>query len=399
MPLPFVDFTVYPDECDAYGHLNQASFLSLFERARWDIVARGPGPNPFTTEGVWPAVRQTTIEYHAQALPGEQLRFRQRVSAMGRTSFTVQQTAHNAGTDALVATAQVVFVCVDRSGRPVAVPDSFRRQVTEAPDLKQISLNGVSLGVESRGEGPALLFLHGYPLAGYLWRHQVDHLDGWRRINPDLRGMGQSSAGAGPGRLEQYSDDMIALLDQSGVERAVICGLSLGGYIAFDLVRRYRPRIAGLVLASTRAEADTGPGRQSRDDAIRLVQRAGARGIAETMVPRLFASDAPGRIPTIVAEVRDRIANTGVAGIVQALESMRDRTASQPLLASLGEIPTMVVAGASDQYIPEPNMRTLASAIPGAVYRVIEGAGHLAPLEQSESMTAAIAGFLADIVR
>src|SRR5437773_11656685 len=91
-----IDLTVYPDECDTFGHLNQASFLSLFERARWEMLARGPGMDVFTRTGAWPAVRKVTIDYHAAAFPGDVLRFHQALTHRGRTSFTMRQTARRA---------------------------------------------------------------------------------------------------------------------------------------------------------------------------------------------------------------------------------------------------------------------------------------------------------------
>ena len=93
MPLPKSTLPVYPDECDAFGHLNQASFLSLFERARWEMLQAGPGMDVFNRTGAWPAVRKTVIEYHAAAFPGDMLRFQQELTHLGRTSFTMRQTA------------------------------------------------------------------------------------------------------------------------------------------------------------------------------------------------------------------------------------------------------------------------------------------------------------------
>lgn len=394
MAIPFVDFTVYPDQCDAFGHLNQASYLSLFERARWEMLARGAGMDLFTRSGVWPAVRRTTIEYHTQALPGERLRFEQTVTAIGNSSFTMQQSARQAVTGKLVATAELVFVCVDPSGKPVPVPGAFRQLATSHTQARPVPVNGVRLAVETAGEGPALLFVHGYPLGRYLWHHQMHNLAGWRRINPDLRGLGQSAVGPGPGRLEQYGDDLIALLDSLAVERAVICGLSMGGYIALDLARRHRSRIAGLILIATRAGDDSAEGRRGRDAAAGLARQHGATAIAEIMMPKLFAPDAPQRVPELLAEVREQIVATPVEGIVQALESMRDRRDSLPLLPSLAGIPTQVLSGAADLIIPMDEMRSMAAAIPGAVYQVIEAAGHLPPLEQSAATTDAIAAFL-----
>ncbi|HEU5039869.1 MAG TPA: acyl-CoA thioesterase, partial [Gemmatimonadales bacterium] len=105
MPIAEIDLPVYPDECDAFGHLNQASFLTLFERARWEMLMRGPGMDVFTRNGAWPAVRKAAIDYHAAALPGDVLRFHLALTHHGRTSFTMRQTARRVRDDALIATA------------------------------------------------------------------------------------------------------------------------------------------------------------------------------------------------------------------------------------------------------------------------------------------------------
>src|SRR4026209_924602 len=126
MPHPSeIDLTVYPDECDAFGHLNQAAFLSLFERARWEMLGRGPGMDVFTRAGAWPAVRKTVIDYHAAAFPGDVLRFHQTLTHHGRTSFTMRQTARRGSDDPLIAPAEFVFVCINREGRPIPVPEEF----------------------------------------------------------------------------------------------------------------------------------------------------------------------------------------------------------------------------------------------------------------------------------
>ena len=247
-----IDLTVYPDECDAFGHLNQASFLSLFERARWEMLARGPGMDVFTRVGAWPAVRKTVIDYHAAAFPGDVLRFEQTLTHLGRTSFTMRQTARRLRDDTLIATAEFVFVCVGREGRPVPVSAEFgsfmqmRRE--DAGDPQRVMVNGVNLAVEVRGEGPAILFVHGYPLNRTIWDAQVSDLDGWRRIAPDLRGMGQSDAPDLGYSIGTYAADLAALLDVLGVEDVVLCGLSMGGYIALEFVRRWRRRVRALVL-------------------------------------------------------------------------------------------------------------------------------------------------------
>src|ERR1041385_9105458 len=212
--IPDIDLTVYPDECDAFGHLNQASFLSLFERARWEMLARGPGMDVFTRNGAWPAVRKTSVDYHAAALPGDILRFAQTLVHHGRTSFTMRQTARRVKDDTLIATAEFVFVCIDRDGKPIVVPSEVGRFMNARPssrgDTLRLTVNGVSLAVEGRGEGPALLFVHGYPLDRTLWQHQLGALTGFRRIAPDLRGLGLSDAPDLGYSMATYADDLAA---------------------------------------------------------------------------------------------------------------------------------------------------------------------------------------------
>jgi YbgC/YbaW family acyl-CoA thioester hydrolase len=269
-PSSVIDLPVYPDECDAFGHLNQASFLTLFERARWEMLIRGPGMDVFTRAGAWPAVRKAIIDYHAAAFPGDVLRFHQALTHHGRTSFTMRQTARRLKDDALLATAEFVFVCIDRDGRPMPVPaefGAFMRAPPERGDMQRLTVNGVSLAVEVRGEGPAVLFVHGYPFDHTIWRDQIDALDGYRRIALDLRGMGRSDAPDLGYSMGIYAADIAALLDVLGIEDVVLCGLSMGGYVIFEFLRGWRHRVRGVVLMDTRAEADGAEARRARDAA------------------------------------------------------------------------------------------------------------------------------------
>jgi YbgC/YbaW family acyl-CoA thioester hydrolase len=399
---PEIDFTVYPDECDAYGHLNQASFLALFERARWEMLARGPGMDLFSRQGAWPAVRKSVVEYHAPAFPGDVLRFAQVLVHLGRTSFTLRQTARRLRDDALIATAELVFVCVDQQGAPFPVPDSLPQLMADRElrgNLRRIAVNGVNLAVDVRGQGAAVLFIHGYPLDHTLWEHQLTHLDGWMRIAPDLRGMGQSDAPDLGYSMATYADDLLALVNTLGVERVVLCGVSMGGYIAFEMLRRARERVRGLVLVNSRAEADTPEGRRARDASAAQAREGGAESIAATMLPRMLARSAPAENPALVERVRVMMEGTPVSGILGAIAALRDRPDSMPLLPTLAGLPTLVIAGEDDQIIPTERARVMADAIPGARLVVLPGVGHLCPVERPEAVTGLLAEFLAGIGR
>jgi len=389
-----VDLTVYPDECDAAGHLNQAAYLAYFERARWELLARGPGMDFFTRQGLWPVVRKSTVEYHAPAFPGDILRFSQVLLHLGRTSFTLRQTARRLRDDALIATGEMVFVTVDPQGHPVPVPDDIPQVMADRPrsgDLRRIAVNGVNLAVDVRGKGPAILFIHGYPLDHTIWEHPLGQLEGWMRIAPDLRGMGQSDAPDLGYSMATYAEDLLALLNTLGVDQVVLCGLSMGGYIAFEMLRRARERVRGLVLVDTRAEADSAEGRRGRETAMVQAREGGAQAIADAMLPKLFAPDAP-------VEHRDQVRRvmeaTPVAGILGALGALRDRPDSMPLLASLGNLPTLIVVGEHDLLTPQDRASAMADALSGSRLAVVPGSGHLTPVEQPLAMTTLLTDFL-----
>ena len=393
-----IDLPVYPDECDAFGHLNQASFLSLFERARWEMLMRGPGMDVFTRGGAWPAVRKAGIDYHAAAFPGDVLRFHQAVTHHGRTSFTMRQTARRLRDDTLVATAEFIFVCVNREGRPTPVPREFSEYMAAprhgAVDARRFTLNGLNLAVEVKGEGPAVLFIHGYPHDRSVWAHPMAELEGFKRIALDLRGMGESDAPDLGYSIETYAGDLAALLDTLGIEETVLCGLSMGGYVAFEFLRRWRRRVRGLVLMDTRAEADSPEARRGRDAAAATARESGAAALAATLLPGMLSPATLAGSTDVVDRVRAMMASTPVSGIVGALGAMRDRSDSTDLLPALAGLPTLVVVGEDDTLIPPAQARAMADAIPGATLEVIPGAGHLPPVERPDATTRVLLDFL-----
>lgn len=401
MAPPDIDLTVYPDECDAYGHLNQASFAALFERARWEVLARGPGMDFFTRLGLWPVVRKSVVEYHAPAFPGDVLRFGQLLVHLGRTSFTLRQTARRVRDDVLVATAEIVFVCINQQGEPIPVPEALPPVFADRPlpgNLRRIAVNGVNLAVDVRGQGPAILFIHGFPLDHSTWEHQVAKLEGWMRIAPDLRGMGQSDAPDLGYSMSTYAQDLLALLTALGVDKAVVCGHSMGGYVAFEMARLARERIRGLVLVGTRAEADTPEIRKARDGSAAMAREKGAEAIADTMLGRMI-SPRNRELNGLAERLRRIMAATPVAGMLGAIGSMRDRPDSFPLLRTLTDLPVQILVGDEDEMIPVPRSQAMLEAAPHANLSIVSGAGHVPAMERPEITTALLSRFLAGFPR
>ncbi|HWO88913.1 MAG TPA: alpha/beta fold hydrolase [Gemmatimonadales bacterium] len=401
--LPPVSVTIYPYECDAFGHLNEAGFLQVFERARWDAIARGPGMDLFSRNGVWPAVRKATVEYTQQVFPGEQLEVTLKLERLGNTSMELRQEARRGGDGQVVATADLVFVMIDRDGRATRVPDEvaemFGRRVSTLPgEVVRYQVGDITLAADVRGDGPVLILVHGFPLDRTIWRHQVATLSGWRRVAPDLRGFGFSEAPASGYSLSAYADDLVGLLDRLKVPRAVFAGLSMGGYVLFELLRRHRDRVAGLVLCDTKAEADTPDGKKGRDEMIALARERGTDAIADRMVARVLGRTTQRTQPQLVAQVREMIIRTPVAGVVGALEAMRDRPDSRELLSTI-TVPTLVIVGEEDELTPPAAARAMTEAIPSAAMTTIPGAGHIAPLEAPTAVSRVLAEFLEGMER
>jgi 3-oxoadipate enol-lactonase len=399
---PEIDLTVYPDECDAYGHLNQASFLALFERARWEVMARGPGMEFFTRLGLWPAVRKSVVEYHAPGFPGDVLRFSQLLVHLGRTSFTLRQTARRLRDDALLATAELVFVCVNNQGAPVPVPEALPQVLAERAlpgNLRRVAVNGVNIAVDVRGQGPAILFIHGYPLDHATWEYPVANLEGWMRIAPDLRGMGQSDAPDLGYSMSTYAQDLLALLTALGVDKTVVCGHSMGGYIAFEMARLARERIRALVLVGTRAEPDSPEARKARDAAAAMAREGGADAIARSMLPRMISAQNREGKPELAERVHRIMAGTPVAGMLGAIGAMRDRPDSFALLRSLDGLPVLVLVGDEDELIPVDRSQAMVEAMPHATLSIVAGAGHIPAMERPEVTTALLSRFLATLPR
>lgn len=231
-----------------------------------------------------------------------------------------------------------------------------------------------------------------------MWRHQVAELAHGRCIAPDLRGAGTAPVAASPSKysMATYAEDIVARLDGEHIERAVFCGLSLGGYISFELVRRFPNRIAALVLSNTKSPADSEEGKRGRDALATKARQEGARAVAAEMVPKLLSRATREQRPDVVDEVTAMIARQPVDGIVGALRALRDRPDSTGTLAAI-RVPTLVVAGYDDQIAPAEGMKGMAARIAAARFVVVREAGHLTPLEQPQRFNAALGSFLDEL--
>lgn len=241
------------------------------------------------------------------------------------------------------------------------------------------------------GRGPAILFVHGFPLDRWMWHPQVAALDGYRRVAPDLPGLGESPLGEGSASMASYAAALGGCLDRLGIESVVLCGLSMGGYVVFECLRQWPQRIAGVALMDTRADADTEEGRGGRDRLIAEVRARGAVAVADAMMPRLVGAATTTARPAWLSELRRRMERSPTEGVVAALEAMKERPDSTSQLARI-TVPALVLVGAEDVITPPPLAEAMAQGIPGATLVVVPGAGHLPTLEQPQLVTEALRG-------
>ena len=239
-----------------------------------------------------------------------------------------------------------------------------------------------ALAYQDSCSGPTVLFIHGFPLNSSLWEPQMEDLnDTARLLAPDLRGYGLSPAGQGPYSMKMLASDCYDLLDTLGVQSPiVVCGHSMGGYIAFEFLRRFPERVAGLVLVATRAAADTAETKEDRDKMAEQVREEGPGTLTEPLLPKLLANDNYENDDKLVAFVREMINSASVNGIVGALAAMKERSDSTPLLPKI-DVPTLIIHGEEDEIVPLAEAKAMYEAIPNAELEIIPNAGHLPNLE------------------
>jgi len=261
-----------------------------------------------------------------------------------------------------------------------------------------IQIRGINIALEDRGAGLPLLFIHGYPLNRHIWDPQIEVLaDAARVIAHDLRGHGDSSASTGPHSMELLADDCQALLEALGVTAPVVlCGLSMGGYVTFAFFRKYPEKVAGLILAATRAGEDSPEGKANRDKAAEMARQGGAGAIAESMLPKMLSPKSYVERPELVQRVSEIMQSTSLNGILGDLVGMKSRPDSTPTLRQIDR-PTMILHGSDDQLIPLSEAKVMQKAIPLARLQIIPDAGHLLNMEQPQLFNAVVREFLGEI--
>jgi 3-oxoadipate enol-lactonase len=263
----------------------------------------------------------------------------------------------------------------------------------------QAQINSITLAFNDQGTGLPIIFLHAFPLNRTMWAKQEEALSSqFRVITIDLRGHGESDAPLWHYSLDQAADDVRGLLDYLSIRQAVFVGLSMGGYILFAFYRKYAEYVNGLVLADTRAQADTDEGKQARFELAQIAYKQGARAIADVMIPKLLSPATIETRPELVQRVRTMIEGNQVSGIAGDLMAMAERPDSITLLKQM-TCPTQIIVGDLDFPTPPSDAKLMADKIPNAHLAIIPGAAHLSNLEQPSLFNETVHSFVLNVTR
>jgi 3-oxoadipate enol-lactonase len=263
----------------------------------------------------------------------------------------------------------------------------------------KILVNNTYLGYDDHGMGLPILFLPAFPLNRSMWQGELITLlsdERYRLVALDWRGFGESEINNPISTMELFADDVVGLMDSLGIEQAVLCGLSMGGYASFAFLRKYPQRVYGLILADTRPGADTQEARANRENVARIAETQGTGAIADLQVPRLLSAYTRQNHPEVEIRVRQMIESATVQGIAAASRGMAQRADSTDLLAHIS-CPTLVIVGEQDTLTPPSLAQEYAAQIPGVQLTIITNAGHLSNLEQPEAFLQSVRGFLGSI--
>lgn len=263
----------------------------------------------------------------------------------------------------------------------------------------QVTVRGVRLAYDDVGEGSPIIFLHGFPFNRSMWNDQSETLRRkFRIITFDLRGFGESMAEneEAPATMDEMAQDAGALLDELKIDRVVVGGLSMGGYVALAFARLFPLRVRALILADTRAQSDSEEAKKGREETAVKASREGINTIADAMLPKLLAPTTAAEYPEIVERVRAMMMSTSTNAAAAALRGMAERPDRTHFLSQI-LAPTLIIVGSEDAITPLKDSEVMHREIRGSRLVVIRDAGHLSNLERPHDFNQAIETFLEEL--
>jgi 3-oxoadipate enol-lactonase len=262
----------------------------------------------------------------------------------------------------------------------------------------QINANNITISFDDFGKGETpIIFIHGFPFDKSSWSPQLAFMKKTQRVIAyDIRGFGATTLGKIKPSIRVFADDLIKFMDNMGIPKAIVCGLSMGGYIVLNAVQRYPERFSALILSDTQAIADTEDAKKKRYQTIEQIKTDGLAAFIEGVIKNVFCADSRIHHEELISKTKEIVLSTSIETIIVGLTALAERT---DMTSSLKEIvvPTLIICGKEDSMTPPNQAEALHIAIKNSTLQIIEKAGHLSNLEQSDVFNKHLAGFVATL--
>lgn len=255
---------------------------------------------------------------------------------------------------------------------------------------------GVPIAFDDRGAGPPLVLVHAFPLDRRMWEPQAELAETCRLLTPDLFGFGESGLAPGGWTMDSAADALAEWLTGLGLGRVIVGGLSMGGYVALAFARRHPQRVQGLILADTRAEADSDEAKANRAKAVQTVADGGPAALIEQMLPKVLSDQTRRHKPAVEGRVRELARSQSAEGVTAAIAALRDRPDSMAALAGF-KFPALVLVGSADTLTPPSAAEAMAAKLSDVTSETFWGAGHLTNLEAPHEFNAAVRRWVAAV--
>ena len=258
----------------------------------------------------------------------------------------------------------------------------------------KFTINSLSVNEFGKKENQSIIFIHGFPYDYTMWENQIRALQkNYYCVAYDVRGLGESYVGDGQYTMEAFVHDLYSIIDEMGLNKPVICGLSMGGYIALRAVEIDQSKFGGLILCDTRSEADNDEGKLKRAAAINMINVEGLDKYVDSSVPRTFSEEAVKRKKKAFVTTMDVAKRSNPTGVKGCLIAMMGRTDTTKFLKKI-KLPTLVLSGSFDVLTPPVMMRDMAVKIKGSEFAIVPRAGHMSPIENPSMVNDMIKGFM-----
>jgi len=261
----------------------------------------------------------------------------------------------------------------------------------------EINKTDLSIFTEGDPSKKSIVFVHGFPYDHTMWDKQIDELkSNYFCVTYDIRGLGESPIGDGQYTIESFVDDLEEIINELRLDKPVLCGLSMGGYISLRAVERNESNYSGMILCDTRSSADTDEGKMKRAENIKKINSLGVKQFVNDFVPMCFAVKSITDANEEYSNVLRKSLSSNAIGVKGCLLAMAGRTDTTSYLSKI-KIPALLLCGEDDRLTPPDSMELMAEQIPGAQFEIVPGAGHMSPIENASFVNSRIKKFLSKI--